>query len=108
MDSNNIGKNTTSIIKGGSIISGTVVVRTGVSVGIKAVSWALLPVTCIAFGTWSLIKVDKDCKTMLELFKGAYSLRFKTLNAYIKSFRKAIDYLKSKGAKIIEEDLKEN
>ena len=122
MDSNNIGKNTASVIRGGGEIDSKilkalptvtlevekVVVRTGVSFGTKAISWALLPVTCIAFGTWSLIKVDKDCKTMLELFKGAYSLRFKTLNAYIKSFRKAIDYLKSKGAKIIEEDLKEN
>jgi len=124
MNINNFGKNTTSIIRGGgeigSIIlkvlptagevtleSGAVVVRTGISVTTKAVSWVLLPVTCLVFGTWSMIKVDKDCKKMLKIFKGAHSLRFKTLLAYIKSFRKAIEYLKSRGEKIIEEDNEE-
>lgn len=125
MEDNNIGKNIGCIVRGGGEIggiilkalptageitleSGTVVVRTGISFGIKAVSWVLLPVTCVSFGTWSLLKVNKDCKKMLKLFQEAYSLRFKTLYAYINSFRKAIKYLKSRGEKIIEEDHEEN
>ena len=45
---------------------------------------------------------------MFKIFEEAYSLRFKTLFAYIKSFRKAIEYLKSRGEKIIEEDIEED
>ena len=121
---NNTGKNVTSAIRGGvevgsiflkalptagevTLESGAIMVRTGVSVGVKAVSWVFLPLTCFVFGTWSIIKINRDCKKMLNVFEEAAPLRFKTLLAYVQSFRKAIKYLKDRGEKIIEEDQEE-
>ena len=123
---NNAGKNISSIVRGageiGSIVikalptaggiaveSGTIVVRAGISVGLKIASWVLLPVTCIAFGTWSFVKVNKDCNKILEIFKNAFTpLRFETLLIYTKTFRKAIRYLELIGQKLIKEDEENN
>ena len=81
--------------------SGAVITRTGISVGVKVVSWIFLPITCIGFGTWSLIKIHKDCNKILDIFDQAFTpLRFETLFSYIRSFRNAIIYLKLIGEKI--------
>ena len=118
MDINNTGKNAASIVRGlgeiGSTVvkalptageAGSVALRTSISFGIKAASWAILPVTCIGFGTWSLVKVNKDCTKLLNIFDKAFiPLRFKTLSGYIKSFRQAISYLESIGKQIIKEE----
>ena len=120
----NVGKNTGSVIRGlgeaGSIAlkivptagrmtleSGEVIVRAGISAGLKIASWVLLPVTCIGFGAWSLVKVHKDCNKIMDIFEQAFTpLRFKTLYNYIKSFKKTFDDLDNIGKKIIEDDKK--
>ena len=123
----NTGKNSTSIFRGAGEIAGIVIkalptagqvtiktggeiiTRSGISLGIKIASWALLPVTCIGFGTWSLVKINKDCHKILNIFVEAFTpLRFDTLFAYIKSFRSAIQYLENIGKKIIKDDEEEN
>ena len=119
---NNKGRNASSIIRGGFEIGGVVikslptaavettavVARGALSTTLKAASWALLPVTCIAFGTWSCVNVHKDCIKMLDIFDQAFTpLKFETLNAYIQSYKSAISYLEGIGKKIIQDDLKE-
>ena len=80
-----------------------------VSSGLKIASWALLPVTCIAFGAWSCYNVHKDCHKILDIFDAAFaSLRFETLYGYVKSFRTAIDYLENIVNKIMQDDEEEN
>ena len=87
----------------------TTIARGAVSTGLKIASWVLLPVTCIAFGTWSCINVHKDCHKILDIFDAAFTpLRFETLFAYVQSFRTAINYLENIVQKIIEDDEKEN
>ena len=85
MDINNTKKNASSAIRGvfevGSVVlkalptegevtleTGSIVVRSGISFGLKAVSWALLPVTYATFGVFSRVKVNKDCKKILDVF----------------------------------------
>ena len=86
------------------------VVSRGVIAGaLKIGSWVLLPLTCIAFGTWSLVNIHKDCHKILDIFDKAFTpLRFETLFAYIKSYRAAIKYLEFIGQKIIKDDEEEN
>ena len=120
---NNKARNASSIIRGIGEIGGVVIkslptittetvpviFRGILSTGFKAVSWALLPVTCVAFGTWSCVNVHKDCMKILDIFDKAFTpLKFETLMAYIKSYRSAIDYLENIGKKIIEDDEREN
>lgn len=120
---NNKARNTSSIIRGiaeiGGVIikslptitteAGSAIARGILSTGFKAVSWALLPVTCVAFGTWSCVNLHKDCMKILDIFDKAFTpLKFETLMAYIKSYRSAIDYLENIGKKIIEDDEREN
>ena len=125
-DTSNIGKNVGSVIRGlaevGGIIvkslpeageitieTGAVVARTGISAGLKFASWILLPITCIGFGTWSFIKIKKDCKAILTKFeKASPILKFETLYVYISSFKKAISHLKIIGQQIIKDDQEEN
>ena len=122
----NFSKNAGSIIRGateigGAIIrslptageitleTGAVVVRQGISAGIKAASWILLPITCLGFATWSIIKIDSDCEKMLNTFeKASFLLIFETLFAYIKSIEKGINEIKNVGQKIIQDDEEEN
>ena len=122
----NVGKNTTSIFRGLSEIgltvlkalptageitaeTGAIATRAGISIGLKAASWVLLPVTCLGFATWSTIKIHKDCNKILEIFKKAFTpLRFETLKIYIKTFRKTILYLELIGQKLIKEDEENN
>ena len=88
--------------------SGVVISRVGVSIGVKAVSWFFLPVTCGIFGVWSSIKVEKDCFKILNIFDEAFdTLKFKTLLNYINSFEDSISNLKSTGEKIIKEENKD-
>ena len=92
-----------------AVESGTIVVRAGISVGLKVASWVLLPVTCIAFGAWSFVKVNKDCNKILEIFKNAFTpLRFEALLIYTKAFRKAIRHLELISQKLIKEDEENN
>jgi len=122
----NVGKNTTSIFRGlgeigltvlkalptaGEITAetGAIATRAGISLGLKAASWVLLPVTCLGFATWSTFKINKDCNKILEIFKKAFTpLRFETLKIYIKTFRKTILYLELIGQKLIKEDEENN
>ena len=108
----NAGKNAGSIIRGfaevGGIVikalpeagaeAGAVVARTSISAGLKLASWILLPVTCVGFGTWSLIKVHLDCEKILNTFEKASSpLILETLYEYVKSVKDSIEYLKNIG-----------
>ena len=119
----NKGRNASAIVRGVGEIGGavikalptaaaettSVVARGALSAGLKAASWAFLPITCIAFGTWSCINVHKDCMKMLNIFDQAFTpLKFETLSAYIKSYKSAINYLEQIGKKIIENEKKEN
>ena len=111
------GKNASSIFRGifeaGGIVikalpeTGSIFARISIGSGIKVVSWALLPVTCIGFGTWSVIKVHKDCKKMMQIFEDAFiSLKYKTLSKYLESIKGAINHLKVLGEQLIEDDKK--
>jgi hypothetical protein len=55
-------------------------------------------VTCVGFGTWSLIKVHLDCEKILNTFEKASSpLILETLYEYVKSVKDSIEYLKNIG-----------
>ena len=89
--------------------TGAVVAKSTLTIGLKAASWVLLPVTCIAFGTWSCVNVHKDCMKILDIYDKAFTpLKFDTLYTYVKSYRNAINYLEFIGKKIIEDDKREN
>ena len=90
--------------------SGVVVARTGINAGLKIVSWILLPITCIGFGTWSVVKVHQDCqKIIINTFDRAFNpLRFETLFKYVSSIKNAINHLEYLGQKIIQDDKEEN
>lgn len=81
--SNNKFKNTTGILRG-IFEAGSVTIKVGrivLNSTVKVVSWSLLPVTCIGFGTWSSLKIDKDCEKILNIFeKSLPYLKFETLN----------------------------
>ena len=116
------GKNTGSIVRGlleigGTIIkvlptagevtleTGVVISRVGINAGLKVVSWAFLPITCIGFGTWSVLKVHKDCQKILKIYEEAFTpLKFETLLAYVKSYRLILQNLDLIGKKLIEEE----
>ena len=126
----NAGRNTGAIVRGAGEIGGIVikalptagaaaaevgveaaatVSRAVISGGLKVASWVLLPITCIAFGTWSLVNIHKDCHKILDIFDNAFTpFRFENLYGYIKSYRAAINYLELIGQKIINDDEKEN
>ena len=119
---NNAFKNTISFFRGlgeaGSIVlkvlptagritleTGEVIIRTGISVGLKIVSWVSLPITCFAFAYWSRRKIDQDCSKILDIFDEAFiPNKFSTLLAYIYSFLLSIEYLDIKGKKLIPEN----
>lgn len=64
--------------------SGAIVARAGISTGLKIASWVFLPLTCLGFGTWSLVKVNTECNKLLTTFdKAFYSHKFETLFVYI-------------------------
>ena len=116
---NNAAKNISSFFRGlgevGSIVlkflptagritldSGEIMMRTGISLGLKVASWVFLPVTCIVFGMWSYSKIHRDCNKIMGIFDKAFTpLKFETLFAYIQSFLLAIEYLDLRGKKII-------
>ena len=118
-----IGKNSRSIIRGiyevvgivvkvlpeAGVETGVVVVRSSISVGFKIASWVLLPITCIGFGTWSIMKVHSDYETILNTFEKASSpLILVTLYEYVKSIKDSIEYLKTIGVNTIQDDIKLN
>ena len=89
--------------------TGAVISRIGISSGLKIVSWAFLPITCIGFGTWSVLKVHKDCQKILKIYEEAFTpLKFETLLAYVKSYRLILRNLELIGKKLIEEDEEED
>ena len=104
-------KNTAGIVRGVFEIAGGVVKavpsvgRFIVSSSLKVVSWVLLPVSCIGFGTWSYFKIDKDCNKILKIFEEAFTpLKFETLYSYVKSLRLAIAYLDCIGKQLTKDD----
>ena len=104
-------KNTSGIVRGVFEIAGVVVKavpsvgRFIVSSSLKVVSWVLLPVSCIGFGTWSYFKIDKDCNKILKIFEEAFTpLKFETLYSYVKSLRLAIAYLDCIGKQLTKDD----
>ena len=83
--------------------TGSIAARVTINSGVKVVSWALLPITCIGFGAWSVVKVDKDCTEMINIFHEAFiSQKLKTLLQYVKSIRKAVKHLDDLSKRIIE------
>jgi len=59
---------------------------------------------CVFFGWYSQNNIDNDCNKIMEIFEKAFTpLRFKTLNSYVLSFMKAIQYLDKRGKEIISE-----
>ena len=68
------------------------------SIGLKAISIAFLPVTCIVGAIISPISIRIDGKKMIKIFEDAYTpLKFKTLLNYIKKVKEAINNLDSLG-----------
>ena len=108
----NKGRNTLSIIGqagniGGGIITqvAEVSARFAITETIQIASWFILPVTAIAFGSLSCFNIHRDCNDILDIFEKAYyTLKFDTLLAYVKSFRKAINYLEDISKKIIKDN----
>ena len=97
----NKGRNTLSIIGqagnvGGGVITqvAEVSARFAITETIQIASWFILPITAITFGSLSCYNIHRDCHDILDIFEKAYfNLKFDTLLAYVKSFRKAINYL---------------
>ena len=88
---------------------GTFASRLVISTSTKMIGWILLPVTCIGFGIWSNVKIDKDCEKILSIFDESFNdFRFNSLLQYINSFLKAIQYLRGISQKIIEDDQRNN
>ena len=78
--------------------NGFAIARGIISIGAKYTFY--LP-TCVFFAWYSQKNIDDDCKKMIQIFENAFTpLRFQTLNSYVKSFKKAIDYLDSRGKEI--------
>ena len=89
--------------------SGAIVARAGISTGLKIACLVFLPLTCLGFRTWSLVKVNTDCNKLLITFDRAfYSHKFETLFVYIDSIKNSIYHLKCLGQKIIQDDIEEN
>ena len=75
------------------------VLRVAASFGIK---FAFSIPASVFFGWLSQNNIDNDCHKILEIFEKAYTpLRFKTLNSYVVSFMKAIQYLDGRGKEIV-------
>ena len=75
------------------------VLRVAASFGIK---FAFSIPASVFFGWLSQNNIDNDCHKILEIFEKAYTpLRFKTLNSYVVSFMKAIQYLDDRGKEIV-------
>ena len=108
----NKGRNTLSIIGqagnvGGGVITqvAEVSARFAITETIQIASWFILPITAITFGSLSCFNIHRDCHDILDIFEKAYfNLKFDTLLAYVKSFRKAINYLEDISKKIIKDN----
>ena len=73
---------------------GTIASRFAISEGIQIAGFVLLPITCFVFGAISCYNIHKDCKKILNIFQTAFTpLKFDTIDNYIRSYRKAINYL---------------
>jgi hypothetical protein len=78
--------------------TGSIAARASISAGLKLTSWILLPITCIGFGSWSLVKVKNDCNKILKTFdKASHFLIYDTLFGYVDSIHKSIKYLETIG-----------
>ena len=68
------------------------------SIGLRAISIAFLPVSCVIGAIISPISIRIDGKKMIKIFEEAYApLKFKTLLNYIKKTKEAINNLDSLG-----------
>ena len=112
----NKGRNTLSIIGqagnvGGGVITqvAEVSARFAITETIQIASWFILPITAITFGSLSCFNIHRDCNDILNIFEKAYfALKFDTLLAYVKSFRKAINYLEGISKKITKDNQDDN
>ena len=78
--------------------TGSIAARASISTGLKLTSWILLPITCIGFGSWSLVKVKNDCNKILNTFKKASDILIcKTILGYVESIEKTIEYFEKIG-----------
>ena len=78
--------------------TGSIAARASISAGLKLTSWILLPITCIGFGSWSLVKVKNDCNKILNTFEKASPLLiYETVLGYVESIEKTIEYFKTIG-----------
>ena len=83
--------------------SGEIIIKAGISAGLKLASWIFLPVSCLVFSIWSFSKIHRDCNKILQIFDKAFlPLKFHTLFRYVQSFLLAIEYLDLRGKKIIQ------
>ena len=105
---NNAGKIAGSTIRGiGEVVgialkalpeTGSIAARASISTGLKLTSWILLPITCIGFGSWSLVKVKNVCNKILNTFEKASPLLiYETVLGYVESIEKTIEYFKTIG-----------
>ena len=78
--------------------TGSIAARASISAGLKLTSWILLPITCIGFGSWSLVKVKNDCNKILNTFEKASPLLiYETVLGYVESIEKTIEYFEKIG-----------
>jgi len=111
----NKGRNFFSVVEGVSQTSevalqiGEVATQFAITGSIQALSLALLSVTSIVFGAYSCYNIHEDCHKILDIYDKAFTpLKFDTLKAYIKCFRKVIAYLEEISQKFSEDDKEEN
>ena len=70
--------------------------------GVKAIGFAFLPITTVISIFWNKYNIEKDCKTYLDIFEGAFSkLKFEVLEHYVNAFIEVIDNLDSIGKNLV-------
>jgi hypothetical protein len=70
--------------------------------GVKAIGFAFIPITTVISIFWNKYNIEKDCKTYLDIFEGAFSkLKFEVLEHYVNAFIEVIDNLDSIGKNLV-------
>ena len=100
---NNKLRNTGTLIRGALNVIGKVGTRFTINAGLKFINYMFFP-ACVISSFWSAANIHEDCVEIFNIFDEAYTpLRFKTLESYVDSFIRAIDYLQERGKQIIYE-----
>ena len=100
---NNKLRNTGTLIRGALNVIGKVGTRFTINAGLKFLNYMFFP-ACVISSFWSAANIHEDCVEIFNIFDEAYTpLRFKTLESYVDSFIRAIDYLQERGKQIIYE-----